>query len=536
MPLRLLTALITLQLLVPAASQTANAALSGGSYTSDSAHSGPVRDEALDYLLNLPETNPYRAPLLRLKQLPSEERDALEAWLNHTPGSESADELDDPVPALNDAQLALTRELSAALVAASSAPAASSADWPLIPNEDPISTSLPAIGLTRQLAQLAIKTSDALPPGEAIAVYAAAAQLGRQQRSGTTLIEQLTGVAVEGIALSAASRRLLEYSPDQLRRLSEVWASLHPSPSNADAFKGERDSFFRPIVEKIIRPGLVALLAEDPASFGLPDADTGFTRDLRLSGLMDLGDGERRISLENIETGATFSIIEGKSTEGIELLSLDFARHEAVIRRGTREAVIHLETKKIVERSRAIDRLQDLFKGSEIFQEDSTGLAALRTIADRARRHPRGLDGYVDDIYAEYQRTIDAQVAAAENPQLSNEPTPSESGETTPNEDPLLFLSRPTFGRVARSFNSVATQQVMLQAAINHRLGKLNQSIDPFANPDPWAEKENTAFTLESAEDGGFILRSRYEVRPGQPLTYKFAAPDAGFVRPESKK
>lgn len=525
-------ALVALLLFVSTFPLPARAALTGDSDTATSDEStpaAPARDEALDYLQNLPANNPYRAPLLRLKQLPTKEREALEAWVNHTP---DPDALDAPVPSLDPAQRALARELADDLVTAASAPAATFADWPLhLTSDDPLATSLPAVGLIRQLARIAVKTADTLPPEEALAAYASVAQLGRQQRAGTTLIEQLTGVAVEGIALSAASRRLLDYSPAQLHRLSAAWAALHPAPSNADAFTGERDLFFRPIVEKIIRPGLVALLSEDPTTLDQPDADAGFTRDLRLSSLIDLGDGERRISLENTDTGVTFSITEGKSTEGIELLSLDFTRHEAVIRRGTREAVIHLETKQIVERARAAERIQELFKGFDILQEEGTGLAALRGIAERARRHPRGVDGYVEDLYAEYQRTIDAQVAAAENPRLPAEPAPSSPADSAPDEDPLLAISRPTFGRVARAFNNVATQSVMLQAAINHRLGQLHESIDPFAHPDPWAEKENTTFDYTPTPDGGFTLSSRYEVNPDAPLTYKFAAPDAGFLR-----
>lgn len=43
--------------------------------------------------------------------------------------------------------------------------------------------------------------------------------------------------------------------------------------------------------------------------------------------------------------------------------------------------------------------------------------------------------------------------------------------------------------------------------------------------------EEGRPFRTERLPDGGLILRSDFETSPGVPYTYKFAAPDAGFLR-----
>lgn len=490
---------------------------------SASAPAAAPRDDTLAYLEGLPDTNPYRATLLRLHTLPEADREALKAWSNSGSGQNEA------APSLTPEQQALAREFATELVTLSAQAQTRAEDWPVLrdPNDpdDPTRILMPGAALARQLAKLAVKAGDALPPDAAVGIYAAVAQLGRQQRGGAALIEQLVGVAIEGTAFSAAGRRLPEFSPAQLQQLSAAWSALHPRPDNARAFAGEFDLFFAPIVNHFLRPGLAALLAEDgEKSSGVldTDPDAGFTRHLRLSGLADLGDGERRISLENTATGLTFTVVEGGNTEGIDLVSLDFEKHEAVIRRGLREAVIHLESKRIVERPgehQAVARLHRLFAG---FSE--TDQKALQdAIVERARRHPGGADGYADDLLAAYRRLIDATLVAAASPE-ARAPAPLDS------EDPFIKLIFPALGNVGRNLNNSATSSTALQAAIQHRLVQLGAATSGAAPADPWAENAGP-FAYEATPDGGFLLRSRYEAAPGKPLTYKFAAPDAGSVR-----
>lgn len=487
--------------------------------------------EAIIYLENLPASHPYREILLRYAELPDTEREQIGAWSRAQDTARNDDAVPTPRPTLTAEQSNLVREVAAALLTARDQPALTADDWPRLPNpaepDNPAATILPAIGLTRELAYIAATHADTLPPDQALPLYAATAHLARQQRAGATLIEQLTGVAVEGIAHAAASRRLGEFSTDQLRELSAAWSELPPPPTLAQAFSGERGQFFLPIVENLIRPGLHALLAAPDAGL---DPDAGFTRDLRLSGLVDLGDGERRISLENQSDGTSLSLREGgPAVTGIRLVNIDFERREALIRRGTQEAVIHLQSKRIVERhpAQAAARLRKLLADFEGWQPDTDKTkpgTLLERLLDRARAHPGGADGYADQLIRDYDQILAEQIAAAAEPRVGDMSRMSHA-------DPLLRLTLPSFGRVARTLNNSATSATMLQAAIHQRLVDLGGAADHRGPSDPWAGEEGVDFIHEPTPDGGFVLRSRYEFQPDVPLTYKFAAPDAGFVR-----
>lgn len=472
----------------------------------------------------LPVSNPYRDILLRVETLPDADRQALKNWFNPSEDAATAP------PVLLPEQLALAREIAAAVRAAAASPLISASDWPLVPNpndpDNPAAISLVGVGSVRELARLGARTAADLPNSEAIDTYAAIAQLGRQQRAGATLIEQLTGVAIEGIAQAGVAERMGAFSAPELRQLAERWSTLHPVPPLDIAVAGERDLFFRPILENIIVPGLHALLADPSAGQSDASADSDFTRDLRLSALADLGDGEIRITLENTRTGTSFTLRPGRIVEDIELVSLDFDRHLAVIRSGTREAVIHLASKRIVAKKSAAAKLREFFAGFEYLDESTPGRTRLERTLDQVRAHPEGIEGYARDLLAAYQAGIDAQLALA-----GSATYPDALSNPAPSADPLISLTMPTIGKVARTLNNSATASVMLQAAINHRLGQLHENIDPFAHSDPWAEKENTSFTCTPTPDGGFTLSSRYEARPDAPYTYKFAAPDAGFLR-----
>jgi hypothetical protein len=508
----LLVALFLMSLICPA---SANETTRGSS----------PRDQDLAYLENLPESNPYRSVLLRYQTLPKEERDTLRTW------ADGHAEENAPPPSLTAEQADLAREFTSAIVAARAEPPTSRADWPLLPNPEdpgnPAAIAMPGIGNLRALAKIAVKNASSLPPGEAIDIYAAIAQLGRQQRSGGTLIEQLVGVAIEGIAQAEAATRLNEFSPEELLRLSATWEQLKARPSNADALSGEREIFFRPWVENILVPGIEALLENPDAGLEKDGstADADFTRDLRLSGLMNLGEGRHRVVLENTRDGEFIPLDLGRAVDGLELVSLDYDNRVAVIRRDGHEAVVNLESKRIVPRKNPGATLREIFKGFALMDEKS-GEAALEQTLARARDHPGGAKGYGRELLVAYQKGVARHIELAEAVLA-----PPPDSEPAPPEDPFLALSMPTVGRLARTFNSSATQTAMLQAAIRHRLGQLHRPADSDGDRDPWGDTERSPFARESTPDGGFLLRSRYEVAPGQPVVYKFAAPDAGFIR-----
>lgn len=140
---------------------------------------------------------------------------------------------------------------------------------------------------------------------------------------------------------------------------------------------------------------------------------------------------------------------------------------------------------------------------------------------DRIRHHPDGPDGYIRDACADFDHYVAQLIDRTQDAEATGGTPPIPA-------DPFMAIVAPTLGTVGRSFQSANTQAVMLQAAIAHRLKELGVSQP--APADPWADHA-TPFTLTPTDDGGFTLRSVYEVRASLPVVYKYAAPDAGFLR-----
>lgn len=473
--------------------------------------------DLLEDLKGIPESNPYRPVLVQYASLSPEDRAALENWVSPTDDTT-------PLPVLTTEQKALARDLTAALVATTSAPPTTAADWAPATNpadpDNPFAALIPTVRPFRNLSRIAAKNAEIQSPSEAIETYAAIAQLGRQQRAGPSLIQQLTGVAIEGIAQAEAAERIGNLSAAQLQQLSAAFNGLQAAPSLTDSLSGERDLFFIPFMKKTVLPGLRALLDEeaDPALITAPaESERTFTRDLRLSGMLDLGDGERRVLLENLETGVVLTLLENRAVEGIILTSIDFEKRLAYIRHEDREAVIHLQSKHIVERSRAA---QNLLK---MFDDFSLSPAARTRWLDGARAHSKGAEGYVRSLIHEYNVSLAVQILRA------RQARPMPLAKSDDDTDPLSDFGLNVIGKVARTLQNSQTQSTMLQAAIQLRLRELGHA-DATPPADPWAE-DGSGFTVEETPDGGFLLRSRYETSPDKPLTYKFAAPDAGFKR-----
>ncbi len=409
--------------------------------------------DPLDYVRQLPDTNPYVPTLTHYVSLPPDEKYALTIWVSPAPDTK-------PVQ-LSDDQLTIARSLTASLVAASRPPPPAGNIWPIRPNPDdpdnPAANIIPEVGHLRELARIAIKVADDAPASDSIEIYTATAQLARSQRLAHTLIHHLTGVAIEGMAVQAAARRLLDYSPAELARLAADWPDVKTIPSEDGALDAERNVFFIPIIENIILPGVKARLDADSNEAGSPTTGPNETRPNSASGA----------GLKRFES---FLDSTSLSDAGIPDPNID------------------------------------------------TWLA-------RIRAHPLGPDGYFTDLIARYDEITRAQLGSARQA-LAAKPTIRK-----PEDDFILGMLTPSFDNFARALHSGDTGVRMLLSAIHHRLGQLGQSIDPFAAFDPWAETPMTPFAKEVTSDGGFILRSRYERRPGEPVTYKFAAPDAGLVR-----
>lgn len=475
----------------------------------------PANDAAPDTfaaIRNLPASNPYRSPLEAWLTLPEEQRKTLLSW------SERREEGEPPAPPLTVEQTELLTGLTESLRAAARQPDAAS--WPATPNpaepENPMAFTVPHVGVMMGLGRLVMRGSEGMPSAEAIETYAAVAQMGRQTRLGRTLIEQLAGVGLEGMAMTGAARRLGEFSAAELDVLSAAWGGLRAAPGIDQAISGERDQFFRPLLHRILKPGLAALLAESADEEGAtPTAGTDVGTDLRLTAI--ISDGVRMIGLEDVAKGTSFFVPEGKTVNDVTLISIDFEVNRAQLRVGGKDAVMDLSSKRIVGNRAVADRLMRSMGGIG-------GEQLINTLLRRVRDHPGGLDGYIRQLESDYETAFSDALLRAEQPKLAAIPQRKRT------DDPLLQIMMPTLDRVARTLNRADLTVTMLNAATSLRRGELTgQTMQP--TPDPWARANGGKLNVERMPDGGFILRSIYEGRDGNPTEYKFAAPDAGMVR-----
>ncbi|MBC8010785.1 MAG: hypothetical protein H7067_11900 [Burkholderiales bacterium] len=458
---------------------------------------------------SLPETNPYHAAVAQLQAFPDNEKNLFYSWLY--PNDET------PAPTLSAAHQRLVREATAAVIAAADHPPLSTLDWlPALADEAATGDSvlqLPTSEL-HLLASLAAKSADALPADQALDAYVAVARLGRQQRAAPTLSGQLCGSGIENAALASVARRLNEFSAADLERLSTAWSNLPSPPGLGPTLRIHRDRYFIPVLQTSLFDDLRKFEQETLAA-----TDPAFA-DLRLSALVDLGDGERRISLENLSTGASFTLREGATVEGIELVSMDFDARQALIRRSEREAVINLQSKQIEERRLSTRQVEAALAshpaGKRVTSREKRWLIEALT-------HPGGVDGYAADVFANYDAHIDRLVHQA------NELAPVLPDVVVP-DYPALNIITPNIANIARRLRANDTQPAMLQAAIHARLAALGQTSATPPPADPWATEPDGGFTLTPTE-GGFRLQSRYQTTQGIPLTYQFATPDAGPVR-----
>jgi len=483
----------------------------------------PAADATSDPLADirhLPANNPYRKTLEQWLSLPREQRDALSSWAGKKADGEP------PAPPLTPEQSEWVASLSASLRTASRQPDAADI-WPLVPSatepDNLMAATLPHISVVMDVGRLVARGTENLPTRDAIETDAALAQMGRRMRAGGVLIGDLVGVSLESLATAGIAKRLGEFSAADLDAVRAAWAGLKASPGADQALRAERDVFFEPFLKQILKPGLAALLAEQAGLADNAPTSNGVGSNLRLTAL--ISDGQRMIGLEDTTKGRSFFVGEGKTVNGVTLVSIDFKQNRAALRIGDKDAILDLTSKRIVERQAAANRLIHMLGMANSFADAPAPGAdeLLRSLVQHARDHPGGLDGYIQQLMSAYDKTLAQSLLRAEQPKMDADPT------THPAQDPVLAVLMPSFDSLVRTLNKSDLSTTMLNAALTLRRQELAGA--PLQTPhDPWGQSGDN-LQMERSPDGGFILRSVYEGRAGKPVEYKFAAPDAGMMR-----
>lgn len=84
----------------------------------------------------------------------------------------------------------------------------------------------------------------------------------------------------------------------------------------------------------------------EAAAVTIPAQDS-FAKNFRMSALLELDDGTVKIGLIDQASNKNFYLAVGDTEEGVELVSADYDKEEAVVRKGSEMAVIKLQSGEI---------------------------------------------------------------------------------------------------------------------------------------------------------------------------------------------
>ena len=238
---------------------------------------------------------------------------------------------------------ALSSKLAPALALYRQAANMEHCDWGIDLAKQDISfkTLLPHMEPLDQLSKIAVweaervKQSD---PATFIALHEDAIRSAAHAGEGWPLISGLFNAAIRQRSLNALSADLAALPPDILAKLGERLAALPPPVDFQQAMLAEKsfgiDWFMR---------HLVAVSREQQAGAAL----TNFAINLRMSAMVSGGPVGLKIGLEDIN-GDNFWLGRGQRKHGIELVSADLKRGEAILLKDGQAALIRLQ-EKIIE-------------------------------------------------------------------------------------------------------------------------------------------------------------------------------------------
>ncbi len=234
---------------------------------------------------------------------------------------------------------ALSGKLAPALALYRAAARMDHCDWGIDFDKSGPSTRQPDIGSMPSLARLAawaaerVKTSD---PAAFVVwhedILRSAAHAGQDALMGSGLIE----AAIRRDSLAALSANLATLPPELLAKLNERLAALPPPPDFEKIMQREKvfgiDWFIQHVIEKHREQ-------RDATA-------TNFSDRLRMSAMVAGGPVGLKIGLEEVG-GDSFWVGLGQRKRGIELVSADLKRGEAMLFKDGQAALVFLREKRI---------------------------------------------------------------------------------------------------------------------------------------------------------------------------------------------
>ncbi len=235
---------------------------------------------------------------------------------------------------------ALSRKLAPALDLYRQAAHMENCDWGFNFEKDGPGTLLPHISPLMNLSRAAaweaerVKTSD---PAAFVAWHEDALRSSAHAGAGALLISGLVEASMRARSLAVLATNLAALPPDLLAQLGGQLAALPPPQDFQKIMQGEKtgciDWFIRRLFEKIRQ-------RQDAA------AATNFAARLRMSAMVAGGPVGLKIGLEE-DGGESFWLGLGQRRHGIELVSADLKRGEAVLFKNGQAALVLLQEKRI---------------------------------------------------------------------------------------------------------------------------------------------------------------------------------------------
>jgi hypothetical protein len=178
-----------------------------------------------------------------------------------------------------------------------------------------------------------------------------ALRLSRNVGEDQLLLSYLVQIAGEKPALELLARNLDRLDVRQLDRLAAELEKLPPGATLMDAARMEKALFVDHLIGRMQQAmreadtNLFEVIPDGPAADAAAAAASSLARELRLSSVVESGP-RLWIGFETPQ-GESFTIARGRPNRGIELLSADVARGEALIARGQETALVKLQSREI---------------------------------------------------------------------------------------------------------------------------------------------------------------------------------------------
>lgn len=376
-------------------------------------------------------------------------------------------------------------------------------EWGLPWEEDGPNTTVPHVWPVLNLASMAQRHAEAQlphnPSGFLKDEFAALSSARHTGRSGP-MVSLLTEYAIESKVVDALALHLPALPDDALASLVTQWDNMPPGGDLHTAISMEKATGADWFIKKV-RQAMEKHRAGRDGTPSHASSASALADQFRLAGIVEIDGLPIRIGLETRE-GNSFFLRVGQEKHGLELLSADFEREEAVLVKDGQTALLKLRSGQFIP--------IDLQVSREVVAEIITNLTVgtePETVMQFITENNLSVLEMLQQTSANYDRLLEAlSLPPDEFRQWS-----SVFEEEITNNNPLSKVMMPAFLPARERVDGVLVRREMLKVAITVlQTGPeaVNNSVDPFGTGP---------FTCRQTE-GGFELVSALTVK-GKPVT-----------------